>query len=712
MFTPLRDDRTSALRHIGSTGFACSAAGDTDDVGEVMNRGPSVSDEDLLPRVRNGDIDAFECLYVRHAPRVRRYALSLTRRPDDADELVAEVFANLLSALQRGKGPTDLVVPYVISCVKHEHWRSARRRVRESTEDGDRHHLTFEAAADRRDIATDIAEADVISKALLTLPARSRELLWMAEVEETPPQDLAARDGMTPHAVAVSAHRARRAFGSAYLAAHVAPVGGVAHLDPACRDTLAYLAPFVRGRVGVRRRRRIERHLSACAGCADDRDRIQRINGRLRHRPHLPFEIGVGASMFGFKAQLGAWLGASTVPLASAGAMALAVVVPMVQLVSEHGTPAPAVVAADASSLAVEPAVSLDNGSVVAVPIAPAPTGPWAVDDAAFAGPALEDDVVSSRGESAVGPSIYVLPPAVNAPVAVAASALDGSPATTDPGGAEARSSDSGPDDASGDAAAEAGAVQTGNDAADVNDTTTGNAIDTAMSNGQSKGNAIRHAHRVGAHAQPYGPGNGPGNVNGNGPGNGNANGNGNGDVNGVENADGQANGNGGGQRTGNGNGNGNGDYQPTGNGNGNRNGQPTGNGIAKATATATASPPATGSPTATGTPTARFTTTPMETTTTIRRTRPRVRTPLKRSRGCSMGRARTASRRSRRPTSVRRKTTGRVSRAHRWPTSPSDTSISGERFIGRAEAASSSVTARGRRPRRSWRSNCREERL
>ena len=55
-------------------------------------------------------------------------------------------------------------------------------------EDGDRHHLTVEAAADRRDIATDIAEADVISKALSTLPARSRELLWMAEVEETPPQ--------------------------------------------------------------------------------------------------------------------------------------------------------------------------------------------------------------------------------------------------------------------------------------------------------------------------------------------------------------------------------------------------------------------------------------------------------------------------------------------------------------------------------------------
>ena len=106
-------------------------------MGVTMDGGRSLSDAELLERARNGEKEAFESLYLRHSATVRRYALSLTRRMEDADDLVAEVFANLLSALGRGKGPTELVVPYVISSIKHEHWRSARRRVRESPGDVD-----------------------------------------------------------------------------------------------------------------------------------------------------------------------------------------------------------------------------------------------------------------------------------------------------------------------------------------------------------------------------------------------------------------------------------------------------------------------------------------------------------------------------------------------------------------------------------------------
>ena len=318
-------------------------------MGVTMDGGRSLSDAELLERARSGEKEAFESLYLRHSATVRRYALSLTRRVEDADDLVAEVFANLLSALGSGKGPTELVVPYVISSIKHEHWRSARRRARESPGDVDaqQQHCAVEDEPDRRDVAAEIAEADLVAAALSTLPTRAQELLWLTEVEETSVQLMAERDGMTPHAVAVSTHRARRALGSAYLAAHAAPFGGVAHLGPACRETVAHLASFVRGKVGVRRRRRIEGHLATCELCARNRDRLERINGRLRQMPQLPFQIGVGATSLGFKGELFAWLSASTVQVASSGAMALAVVVPMALPTTTGEAPDQVVAAAD-----------------------------------------------------------------------------------------------------------------------------------------------------------------------------------------------------------------------------------------------------------------------------------------------------------------------------------------------------------------------------
>jgi hypothetical protein len=54
--------------------------------------------------------------------------------------------------------------------------------------------------------------------------------------------DALEHDAVSAHTLAVSRHRARRALGTAYLAQHVEPDGGLTELDPECRTTLAHLA--------------------------------------------------------------------------------------------------------------------------------------------------------------------------------------------------------------------------------------------------------------------------------------------------------------------------------------------------------------------------------------------------------------------------------------------------------------------------------------
>ena len=131
--------------------------------GEVGNH--IETDAVLLARVRaDGDHEAFACLYQRHAPAARRFARSLCGNEADADDITADVFADLLATLQRGRGPSELALPYIFASVRNRHWRTAGRRAHEAE-------LVRTAGLSRVDCeSTTIIEADVVRTALATLP--------------------------------------------------------------------------------------------------------------------------------------------------------------------------------------------------------------------------------------------------------------------------------------------------------------------------------------------------------------------------------------------------------------------------------------------------------------------------------------------------------------------------------------------------------------
>jgi RNA polymerase sigma-70 factor, ECF subfamily len=90
----------------------------------------------LMVAYQAGQFDAFDELYARVAPVVRRYQLSQTRNPAKADDLTQETFLQMHRA-RATFNPAFPLMPWVMAIARHV-WlmdcRSASRRPR-ATED-------------------------------------------------------------------------------------------------------------------------------------------------------------------------------------------------------------------------------------------------------------------------------------------------------------------------------------------------------------------------------------------------------------------------------------------------------------------------------------------------------------------------------------------------------------------------------------------------
>jgi RNA polymerase sigma factor (sigma-70 family) len=559
-------------------------------------------DEFLLARIRDdGDVDAFGCLYERHAGAACRFARSLCANDADADDLTADAFTGLLASLRRGNGPTELALPYLFASIKHRHWRTAGRQAHETAVA-----RTAQVGSPVRD-ANDIVEADVVRTALATLPDDVQALLWRTEVDDESVDDAVERHGTSAHNVAVHRHRARRALGTAYLAQHVEPDGGPDDLDPECRTTLAHLASLVRNKIGVRRRRRLEKHLAVCGHCCRTRERLEVINTRLRAHPTLALNAWAAGLATTIKTQVSTWIGTSAVTLAGSSAWAVAMLAPAPAMpgttdgqrasvvahtpFEPHGAAAHETGAGPVGRVALPAAASgppAGSGNWVELapslgqPMAPATSEPveHPINAATTSEPSppviptstvVEDDqaAIATAGDLAAAGAATAnrasrLPPAADA--AVAADQDDGEGGSVASGGG-GNGQANGADNGKGSVQRETDGNKNGQD----------DANGPGMSSGQ--GNGVGNGPGVSS-GQGNGVGNGPGVSSGQGNGVGNGPGVSSGQGNGVGNgpgvSGGQGNGNGNGPGVSSGQGHGNAPDVSSGQGNGN------GQGLAK----------------------------------------------------------------------------------------------------------------------------------
>lgn len=180
------------------------------------------SDEAVMDRLREGDDIAFTVLFRRHFAVAERVARSY-RLHGESEDVVADVFTALLKQARRGQGPTANVRAYVLVSVRHEAARRARHHVRVRATERER--LPDEPVPLGHG-QTDLAEVQLLGRAMSRLSPRQRRVLWATEVEGIRPRELAAQMGLKANAVSAIACRARRAASVAYLSLDTDVPGG------------------------------------------------------------------------------------------------------------------------------------------------------------------------------------------------------------------------------------------------------------------------------------------------------------------------------------------------------------------------------------------------------------------------------------------------------------------------------------------------------
>lgn len=234
----------------------------------------AVEDESsLIRRARDGDDDAYAELFARHHRAALNYARSIAGA-NEAEDLVAEAFAKLLSALRRDLGPATSFRPYLLTSIRRLWANTLRSRARyDIVED-------IAGAADRLNSRTandgDNWHEDAIAAAFRRLPERWREVLWLGNVDGYSQAEIARQLDIKPNAVSALSFRAREGLRREYLAQHLS-----AAKDPGCQDAIPLLPAYVRGTLDRRKIDRAASHLENCAGCSAAVSDLRAISDNL-----------------------------------------------------------------------------------------------------------------------------------------------------------------------------------------------------------------------------------------------------------------------------------------------------------------------------------------------------------------------------------------------------------------------------------------------
>ncbi|HEV7888528.1 MAG TPA: sigma-70 family RNA polymerase sigma factor [Acidimicrobiales bacterium] len=236
------------------------------------------TDAELSARAAQGDREAFEELYRRHARTAMRVAYRVTGNIHDASDAVSDAFARVMQALPKGQLDDDARFrPYLMTATRHaavDVLRRAGRAIPSDTSDED--NAPAQTAAGPHELLMDGVDSSLVAAAFRALPERWRSVLWLTEVQGIPAREAAGILGVSPNGVAQLAVRARAGLRERYLQAHLREVHGD------CRKTVRQLGAYVGGGLAPRDVARVDQHLAACDACRDRQVELREIGSTLR----------------------------------------------------------------------------------------------------------------------------------------------------------------------------------------------------------------------------------------------------------------------------------------------------------------------------------------------------------------------------------------------------------------------------------------------
>jgi RNA polymerase sigma-70 factor, ECF subfamily len=142
---------------------------------------------------RAGNSDAMRDLYERHAARVHAYALKILGDENDADDVTQQVFAKLMTELDRYRPSEARFMAWILRVAHNaaiDHLRRAHTVACEQRDEPDAYDHV--AAANAR---------TSLRAALASLPPAQRDVLLLTHVVGLSPAEIAARLGRTVRSV-------------------------------------------------------------------------------------------------------------------------------------------------------------------------------------------------------------------------------------------------------------------------------------------------------------------------------------------------------------------------------------------------------------------------------------------------------------------------------------------------------------------------------
>jgi RNA polymerase sigma factor (sigma-70 family) len=183
--------------------------------------GARAIDVQLASLASAGDDAAFTTLVTRYQPAVFRWALTFARDPDEAEDLVQEVFVRTHRELSqyRSDGSLEAWLYAITRRTAYQLGRTQRRRKRLAL---------LPAARPAREVYTTDPggrvdrerAAGVIMEMFTELPTRQREIFDLVDLQGFAPSEVAERTGMKPASVRANLFKARAAIREKFLASH------------------------------------------------------------------------------------------------------------------------------------------------------------------------------------------------------------------------------------------------------------------------------------------------------------------------------------------------------------------------------------------------------------------------------------------------------------------------------------------------------------
>jgi RNA polymerase sigma-70 factor (ECF subfamily) len=175
-----------------------------------------LSDQELIERCRQGDIDAFGQVYARYERTVYRFAYHMLGHPDDADDIKQDTFVKVYRSLPNFRGQCGLLT-WLLKVAAN----LCRDRLKSQSRRGEVR-LVTEMELDLRDHGEMGADPALllerkdlhatVYRVLLALPESQRELIVLRDVEGLSYQQIADVLGCSTASIKLRLFRARKGF--------------------------------------------------------------------------------------------------------------------------------------------------------------------------------------------------------------------------------------------------------------------------------------------------------------------------------------------------------------------------------------------------------------------------------------------------------------------------------------------------------------------